>query len=35
VDINAIKAECKDGVLRVHVPKLVVEAVKPLKIAVQ
>ncbi|HSC08601.1 MAG TPA: Hsp20/alpha crystallin family protein [Steroidobacteraceae bacterium] len=35
VDINAIKAECKDGVLRVHVPKLVVGAVKPLKIAIQ
>ena len=35
VDVNAIKAECKDGVLRVHLPKLAVEATKPLKIAVQ
>jgi HSP20 family protein len=35
VEVNAIKAECKDGVLRVHLPKLVVEATKPLKITVQ
>jgi HSP20 family protein len=35
VDVNAIKAECKDGVLRVHLPKLAVEAPKPLKIAIQ
>jgi HSP20 family protein len=35
VDVNAIKAECKDGVLRVHLPKLPVEATKPLKIAIQ
>jgi HSP20 family protein len=35
VDVNAIKAECKDGVLRVHLPRLPVEAAKPLKIAVQ
>jgi HSP20 family protein len=35
VDAKAIKAECKDGVLWVHVPKLAVEAAKPLKIAVQ
>jgi HSP20 family protein len=35
VDVNAIKAECKDGVLRVHLPKLAVAAPKPLKITVQ
>ncbi|HSL70854.1 MAG TPA: Hsp20/alpha crystallin family protein [Longimicrobiales bacterium] len=35
VDVKAIKAECKDGVLRVHLPKLAVEAPKPLKITVQ
>lgn len=35
IDVNAIKAECKDGVLRVHLPKLAVEATKPLKITVQ
>jgi HSP20 family protein len=35
VDVKAIRAECKDGVLRVHLPKLAVEAVKPLKITVQ
>jgi HSP20 family protein len=35
VDVNAIKAECKDGVLRVHLPKLAIEATKPLKITVQ
>jgi HSP20 family protein len=35
VDVKVIKAECKDGVLRVHVPKLAVEATKPLKITVQ
>jgi HSP20 family protein len=35
VDVNAIKAECKDGVLRVHLPKLEVEVTKPLKIKVQ
>ena len=35
VDIDAIKAECKDGVLRVHLPRLAVEATKPLKITVQ
>ena len=35
VDVKAIKAECKDGVLRVHLPKLAVEATKPLKITVQ
>ena len=35
VEVNAIKAECKDGVLRVHLPKLAVEATKPLKITVQ
>jgi HSP20 family protein len=35
VDVNTIKAECKDGVLRVHLPKLEVEATKPLKITVQ
>lgn len=35
VDVSAIKAECRDGVLRVHMPKLAVEATKPLKITVQ
>ena len=35
VDVKTIKAECKDGVLRVHLPKLAVEATKPLKITVQ
>jgi HSP20 family protein len=35
VDVKAIRAECKDGVLRVHLPKIAVEAVKPLKITVQ
>jgi HSP20 family protein len=35
VDVKAIKAECKDGVLRVHLPKLAIEAAKPLTIAVQ
>ena len=35
IDAKAIKAECKDGVLRVHLPKLPVEATKPLKITVQ
>lgn len=35
VDVNAIKAECKDGVLRVRLPRLAVAVTKPLKIAVQ
>lgn len=35
VDVKQIKAECKDGVLRVHLPKLPAEAVKPLKITIQ
>jgi HSP20 family protein len=35
VNVDAIKAECKDGVLRVHLPRLEVEATKPLKITVQ
>jgi HSP20 family protein len=35
VDVKAIKAECKDGVLRVHLPKLAFEATKPVTIAVQ
>jgi HSP20 family protein len=35
VDMKQIKAECKDGVLRVHLPKLPVEAVKPLRITIQ
>jgi HSP20 family protein len=35
VNVDAIKAECKDGVLRVHLPRLAVEATKPLKITVQ
>jgi HSP20 family protein len=35
VDVKAIKAECKDGVLRVHLPKLAIEAAKPLRITVQ
>lgn len=35
VEVKTIKAECKDGVLRVHLPKLAVEATKPLKITVQ
>jgi HSP20 family protein len=35
VDAKTIKAECKDGVLRVYLPKLAVEATKPLKITVQ
>jgi HSP20 family protein len=35
VDVNAVKAVCKDGVLRVYLPKLAVEAPKPLKIAIQ
>lgn len=35
VDVNLIKAECKNGVLTVHLPKLPVEAVKPVKITVQ
>jgi HSP20 family protein len=35
VDVHAIKAECRDGVLWVHLPKVVVEATKPLKITVQ
>ena len=35
IDAKAIKAECKDGVLRVYLPKLAVEATKPLKITVQ
>jgi HSP20 family protein len=35
VDMKQIKAECKDGVLRVHLPKLPVEAVKPRRIAIQ
>ena len=35
VDMKQIKAECKDGVLRVHLPKLPVEAAKPLRITIQ
>ena len=35
VDMKQIKAECKDGVLRVHLPKLPVEAVKPPRIVSQ
>jgi HSP20 family protein len=35
VDMNHIKAEYKDGVLRVHLPKLPLEAVKPLRITIQ
>jgi HSP20 family protein len=35
VDVKAIKAECKEGVLRVHLPKLAIEAAKPLRITVQ
>lgn len=33
VDVNGIRAESKDGVLRLHIPK--VEAVKPKSIAVE
>ena len=35
VDAGSIRAECKDGVLTVHVPKRPVEKAKPLEIAVQ
>jgi HSP20 family protein len=35
VDMKQIKAECRDGVLRVHLPKLPVEAAKPLRITIQ
>jgi HSP20 family protein len=35
VDMKQIKAECKDGVLRVHLPKLPLAAAKPLRITVQ
>ena len=35
VDMKQIKAECKEGVLRVHLPKLPLEAGKPLRITIQ
>jgi HSP20 family protein len=35
VDTKQIKAECKDGMLRVHLPKLPLEAGKPLRITIQ
>jgi HSP20 family protein len=35
VDTKQIKAEYKDGVLRIRLPKLPLEAVKPLRITIQ
>jgi len=35
VDVKAIRAESKDGVLTIHMPRTAVEKVRPLAISVQ
>ena len=35
VDVTAIRAESKDGVLTVHMPRMAVEKARPVSISVQ
>ena len=35
VDVTAIRAESKDGVLTVHMPRMAVEKARPVTISVQ
>jgi HSP20 family molecular chaperone IbpA len=35
VDVKAIRAECREGVLMIHLPRVVVEKARPLAITIQ